>query len=757
MKASTTAERAFGRDRTARGTFILLLVMAMVVTITALGATAAEAATFSAVADFESGLSSGDTVSTLSSGNGISGTNLGTISVFGSTPGVSGNAAMIFDATCGGSASSCTGGDSDLFSPANGNVLIVSEDGDSSDPDDSASAAATLSLGFGAWGDSGLVTVNSLELFDIDTAGASIDLYDAGDALLASVPVPVIGNGDSEIVVVNQTGVRRMVVRLAGSGAIDRLDITADRTIMDLWLDKSVSDDSVFVGDETTFTLTVGNDGPDGATGIEATDVLPTGLTYVSHAGDGTYDTATGVWTIGALAVGQTVSMTLTVTVDAVGTFTNEAEVTAANEPDVDSTPGDGMGDDWDDAFVSAIEPPHVIDLELNKSASPAVISPGDTTTFTVSVVNQGPDAATGVEVTDTLPASLTYVSHAGDGSYDPVTGVWTIGNLAVGASVSLDIDVTGVQLGTHTNVAEVTAANEQDSDSTPGDGQGDDWDDATITIVEVDPIIDLELTKDVDPASVSVGDQTTFTISVINQGPDGATGVVVTDTLPDGVTYVSHTGSNSYDPASGVWTIGNLANGVSTSMTLTVTVDSAGTFTNEAEVTAANELDIDSIPGDGTGDDWDDATVTATQVLASALIGDTVWFDDDKDGIQDAGEKGVSGVTVTLTNTDTNTTISMTTNADGRYLFSALDPGNYVVAVTKSTFPESTSLTTVSSFTIALVDGQEYLTADFGIAGSLPVTGLEIQQFAFLGVLFVALGAAVLGSGRKLDGNEPI
>jgi len=755
VKASVTGVRTFSGTRPQHRTLIALVVMTLIVAVVSLGATRAEAASFDAVADFEAGLSAGDTVSTLSSGNGISGANLGTISVFGSATGVSGNAAMIFDSRCGGSAASCTGEDPDLFAPSYGNILIVSQDGDSTDPDDSAQLDSTLTFGFGSWGDAGLVTVNSLDLIDIETSAATIDFYDAADALIATVAIPSTSDGGTETIAINQTGVRRMVVNFRGSGGIDGLNITGERVIMDLWLDKTVSDDVVFVGQETTFTLTVGNDGPDPATGVVVTDTLPGGLSHVSHAGDGAYDAATGIWTIGDLGIGETVSMTLTVTVDELGLFTNVAEVTAANEPDIDSTPADGTGDDWDDASVTGIERPHVIDLEVTKSADPQVINPGDAATFTISVVNQGPDDATGVVVTDTLPAELSYVSHSGDGTYDPGTGVWTIGDLALSASVSLDIVVTGTELGSFTNVAEVTDANEQDSDSTPDDGTGDDWDDATVTIVEVDPIIDLELTKDVDPATVTVGDETVFTISVVNQGPDDATGVVVTDTLPAGLTYVADAGDGSYDSATGVWTIGDLAVGASVAMTLTATVDEAGSFTNEAEVTAANELDSDSTPGDGEGDDWDDATVTAAEVLASALIGDTVWFDDDKDGTQDPSEKGVSGVTVTLTNTDTDTTISMVTNSEGRYLFSALDPGNYQVKVTKSTFPESTSLTTVGSFTISLAAGEDYLTADFGIAGSLPITGLNIDQFAFLGVMFLALGAALVGSGRKF-GDEP-
>ncbi|MFQ5554329.1 MAG: SdrD B-like domain-containing protein, partial [Acidimicrobiia bacterium] len=263
-------------------------------------------------------------------------------------------------------------------------------------------------------------------------------------------------------------------------------------------------------------------------------------------------------------------------------------------------------------------------------------------------------------------------------------------------------------------------------------------------------PIIDLELTKTVDDDTVTVGDAVTFTVAVTNQGPDNATGVAVTDTLPAALTYVSDDGGGAFDAASGVWTIGNLAVGATVSLQLTATVDQDGTFVNEAEVTAANEQDSDSTPGDGTGDDWDDATVTAAQVLASGLIGDTVWFDDDKDGIEDSGEKGVAGVTITLTNEDTSVVTTQVTNADGRYVFSALDPGNYTVKINTGTIPELTVLTTVGTFTVVLGMDEQFLTADFGIAGGLPATGLEIEQFALIGTLLLLAGGALLLVGRR-------
>jgi uncharacterized repeat protein (TIGR01451 family) len=616
-----------------RLTAIVLVTLLVASLVGVVGSAPADAVEQSATINFESGLSAGDTPSTLSVGHGISGADLGTVGVTGVNPDIAGNAAMIYDATCGGQTvpetdpsfdpSLCSGGDHDLYNPSLGNGLIVTEDGDSSDPDDAANGRTYWVFDYSAWGP-GTVTIDSFAVEDVDATQTSARaiLYDGGGTAIATIPIAVNGDNQHSIVSVGVSGVASMWVTLNGSGLIDNIAITADSPI---------------------------------------------------------------------------------------------------------------------------------IDLELTKTVAPAAVQVDEQTTFTISVVNQGPDDASGVEVTDTLPAGLTYVSDNAGGAYNPATGVWTIGDLAVGASTSMEFVVTVDEAGSFTNEAEVTAANEEDSDSVPGDGQGDDWDQATVTAtVTPPPIIDLELTKTVAPAAVQVDEQTTFTISVVNQGPDDASGVEVTDTLPAGLTYVSDNAGGAYNSATGVWTIGDLAVGASTSMEFVVTVDEAGSFTNEAEVTAANEEDSDSVPGDGQGDDWDQATVTASQVQASSTIGDYVWFDANADKVQDATEDGVPNVTVRLTNQATNAVLTQTTNADGKYLFSGLDAGTYLVEVLTSTFPDNYKLTTVGSYTVTVLDDQSYLDADFGIVEVLPVTGMELGTFAMIGMALLGLGAALLGLERR-------
>lgn len=109
----------------------------------------------------------------------------------------------------------------------------------------------------------------------------------------------------------------------------------------------------------------------------------------------------------------------------------------------------------------------------------------------------------------------------------------------------------------------------------------------------------DLEIDKDVNTAG-SEGASVTYIITVVNNGPDDATGVVVTDILPAGVTYDSHsTDDGTFDPNSGEWTIGDLDDGESNTVTLEINATiNSGTegeeITNTAEV-SGNEEDPES------------------------------------------------------------------------------------------------------------------------------------------------------------------
>ena len=116
-----------------------------------------------------------------------------------------------------------------------------------------------------------------------------------------------------------------------------------------------------------------------------------------------------------------------------------------------------------------------------------------------------GPSNATGVTVTDVLPAGFTYVSDTPSvGTYNSGTGVWTIGNLANGANATLDIVVTVNASGSYANTATIDG-DQDDPDPT------DDSD--TNTPVPV-PQADLSIVKTVNNSTPNVGSNITFTLT---------------------------------------------------------------------------------------------------------------------------------------------------------------------------------------------------------------------------------------------------
>ncbi|MDP1573279.1 MAG: DUF11 domain-containing protein, partial [Pseudomonadota bacterium] len=368
--------------------------------------------------------------------------------------------------------------------------------------------------------------------------------------------------------------------------------------LIDLSLTKTASNMAPQVGSNVTFTVSVANAGPSGATGVVVTDLLPAGYTYVSSTvSQGSYVSGTGLWTVGSIAKDASATLTVTATVKASGSYTNTAEVTAANETDVDSTPNNHV-DSEDDQQTITPTTAALIDLSLTKTASTMTPQVGSAITFTVSVVNAGPSGATGVVVTDLLPAGYTFVSSTvSQGSYVSGTGIWTVGGIAKDASATLTVTATVKASGSYVNTAEVTAANEADSDSTPNNQNVSEDDQKMVTPVP-SALIDLSLNKTASNMAPQVGSNLTFTVSVANAGPSNATGVQVTDLLPAGYTFVSATPSQgSYVSGTGLWTVGGIAKDASASLSIIATVKASGAYVNTAEVTAANEADSDSTP----------------------------------------------------------------------------------------------------------------------------------------------------------------
>ncbi|WP_296699811.1 SdrD B-like domain-containing protein [Thiocapsa sp. UBA6158] len=456
---------------------------------------------------------------------------------------------------------------------------------------------------------------------------------------------------------------------------------------IDLSLTKSISPTTPKVGETVTFTLTLNNAaGYSDATGVSVEDLLPAGygaITEISHGGSLSDGKLT--WTGLTVQANTNKPLSFKAVVLPSGPYVNTAEVTAADQPDKDSTP-DNSATLPNEDDTSSVSPTLTsqIDLSLTKSVSPETPKVGETVTFTLTLRNAaGYSDATGVSVQDLLPAGYGDVSEISDsGTLSGSTLTWSNLSVASGDSKALTFKAVVKNTGSYTNVAEVTAAGQPDQDSTPNNGATPVPEDDRATLTPtVDPQIDLSLTKTVSPLTAGVGETLTFTLTAANApGFSKATGVEITDLLPSGYRVLSATPSTgSYDSVTGVWDLGDLAAGGLATLSIQARVMTRGEYENVAEVTAADQVDKDSTPGNSATEPNEDDTARSKPAVMTASIGDLVWLDTNGNGIQDPDEQGVAGVTVELYD-QTGKQLLRTTQTDGSgaYRFDGLSDGDY-------------------------------------------------------------------------------
>ena len=353
--------------------------------------------------------------------------------------------------------------------------------------------------------------------------------------------------------------------------------------LVDLAIVKTVNNQTPYYADTVTYTITVTNNGPNTATNVVVTDTVPSGMN-VSSADD-TY-VGNGVWEIASIDSGSEVSLTLYATVNSLDALTNEVNVTSKE-----------FDNNTDDNKASApeVKAIPVADLSVSISLSSNEVNYDDIVELVVTVKNNGPNDASGVIVKNTLPDGLVYVSDnitdsdylstksrlmASSQGYDSSSGEWSVGDLANGDEASISILAKASFVGTK-ELKSTVSANELKA--------SEDYS----TKLTVDPVSDLAIDISVDKTEINVGDEVTYTITVSNNGPNDSSGVKVTDSQLADFTFVSAS-SDDYDSSSGVWSVGELSNGSSVKLTVTVKIDNAGNYSNSATV-SLNGNDVNS------------------------------------------------------------------------------------------------------------------------------------------------------------------
>ena len=219
----------------------------------------------------------------------------------------------------------------------------------------------------------------------------------------------------------------------------------------------------------------------------------------------------------------------------------------------------------------------NIADLEIIKIVNNATPNYGDEITYTITVRNNGPDNSTNIKVSEVLADNFKFISaNTTKGYYNLTNGVWAVGNLTNNETAKLVITVKIVKTGFIQNNVSVNGTG-FDPNVTNNN--------ATVNIT-VPQTADLSVVKIVNVDRVSVGNRITYTIVVKNNGPDTALDVYAVDKLSDALKFVSYKASvGVYDPATGIWTIGNLTNKSNATLEITCIVLKTGVISNEVFV----------------------------------------------------------------------------------------------------------------------------------------------------------------------------
>ena len=359
----------------------------------------------------------------------------------------------------------------------------------------------------------------------------------------------------------------------------------------DLSVTNAASPVPVQAGNNITYTQVVSNAGPSTATSVILTEGLPANTTAVSLAGPGgwTCSLVSLTCTNPSLAPSAPATITFVVKVTA-GT----ASGTAINDTvTVSSAIADPNNANDSATAADVVATTTQADLVVTNSPSPTSVAAGSNVTYTQTVQNLGPAAATGVGFTQVTPPNTNFQSIAAPGGWTcgtvPAVGSpGTItctdgGNLAVNATASFTL-VLQVNAGTPSGTSIL------DTDTaTATNGVASSSANATVLVANANSA-DVAIVKTASPNPVTQGTPLTYTLTVTNNGPASATNVISTDSLPSVVTYLSSTTTQgSCSEAGGIVTclLGTLASTATATINILTVPQQPGVVSNTATVTA--------------------------------------------------------------------------------------------------------------------------------------------------------------------------
>lgn len=310
--------------------------------------------------------------------------------------------------------------------------------------------------------------------------------------------------------------------------------------------------------------------------------------------------------------------------------------------------------------------PPVPVDLSVTQTDSADPSPAGARLTYSITITNNGSGLATGVLVTDTMPAGVQFISATSDkGSCTRSNNIITgrIYSLAAGASAKITVTVQPQTAQTITNVVNVRA-NEPDLQET---------DNTSSESTTITPSSDLKITVTDGKTAVAAGQKDTYTIKLTNAGPNDLSGAVVRDVFPDIFTNVTFK-ANQVGGASGFTAVGsgNINDTVTMPVSSTITYSATGTVNAAVTGSVSNTATV-SLPN---------GAVDPNLTNNSATDQDAIVIKADlKMTVGDGKTSAVAGQKTTYTIKVTN-----------------VGPSNIAGADVTDTFPSSLSEVTFSA-----------------------------------------------------------
>lgn len=320
----------------------------------------------------------------------------------------------------------------------------------------------------------------------------------------------------------------------------DPSDNTATYTLIkeaapELSVIKRADREEVVAGERISYELVVGNGGQADATGVTLTDQLPKALqaAEVSDSQNSCrIEDRTVTCTRDSLPAGDSFTVKITGDIDPdtpAGPLSNTATVDADGDDDPTAS---------DDTSTSTVEVRTRANLGVTKSG-PETVRAGEPIEYELRVTNYGPSAAQDVIVADALPPGVRFVGgFSGHGDCELIEDTESavvgcpLGRIAVGRSrlITLYGEVdAGQPAGSVINEAHVWSP-------TPDLDQDNNTDTVKTEITRKPSSADLQLTKIANVSTVRPGEQVTFQLTATNHGPDPASEIVITDTVPAGL-----------------------------------------------------------------------------------------------------------------------------------------------------------------------------------------------------------------------------